>query len=83
MFSLRTGKHVVHPTGAIIVPSINPCSPYGYIVARSLQPIWRPTIVSIEPFLKLAGDGHGLDVLRAVLDGFPGEVYVDFGVWPT
>jgi hypothetical protein len=67
----------------IILTSIKLCSPYGYRVARSLQPISRPPIVVIEPFLKLATDRHRLDILRAVLNGFPCEVDVDFGVLPT
>jgi hypothetical protein len=67
----------------MILPSINPCSPHGYIVARSLQPISRPGVVVIKPFLILASDRHRLDILRAVLDGFSGEAYVDFGVRPT
>jgi hypothetical protein len=34
IFSLRTAKHVVYPTGAVILPSINLCSPYGRSVAQ-------------------------------------------------
>ena len=33
IFSLHTGKHVAHPTGVMILPSINLCSPYGCSVA--------------------------------------------------
>ena len=47
------------------------------------RPIRRPAVIVVEPVLILASDGHRIVPLRAVLDGFPGEVYVDFGVRPT
>jgi hypothetical protein len=34
--------------------------------------------VEVKPAFILSGDGLGLDVFRAVLDGFPGEANVDF-----
>ena len=34
VFSLRTGKHVAHPTGVMILSSINLCSPYGCSVGQ-------------------------------------------------
>jgi len=50
---------------------------------RSWRPIGRPVVMIVKPVLVLASDGRRIAPLRAVLDGFPGEVDIDFGVRPT
>src|SRR5208337_1634262 len=38
---------------------------------RFWSPIRRPVVIIVKPVLVLASDGHRLEALRGVLDGFP------------
>jgi hypothetical protein len=53
------------------------------LVFGFVKPIWRPAVVKVEAVFILSGDRRGLDVLRAVLDDFPGEAYKDFRIRPA
>src|ERR1035437_9731497 len=53
------------------------------LVFGFVQPIWRPAVVKVELVFILSSNRHGLGVLRAVLDGFPGEADADFRFRPA
>src|ERR1035438_10052034 len=64
-------------------PILNAALRKGRLVFGLVQPIWRPAVVKVQPVLILSSDRHGLNVLRSVLDGFPGEADVDFRIRPA
>src|ERR1035437_4376388 len=64
-------------------PNLNAAQGKRRLMFGFVQPIWRPAVMNIEPIFIVSSDQHGLDVLRAVLDGFPEEADVDFRLRPA